>query len=68
MVISQKHISVQKYLQIIDGYVFHFFIHVFHSTYMFFIQGLEGFSSSKVQEGTLQTPVWCLAHIPDKEA
>ena len=35
--------------------------------YMFFIQGLERFSSSKGQEGTLQTPVWCLAHIPDKE-
>ena len=35
--------------------------------YMFFIQGLERFSSSKGQEGTFQTPVWCLAHIPDKE-
>ena len=31
------------------------------------IQGLESFSSGKGQEGTLQTPVWCLAHIPDKE-
>ena len=35
--------------------------------YVFFIQGLERFSSGGGQEGTLQTPVWCLAHIPDKE-
>ena len=35
--------------------------------HVFFIQGLESFYSSTGQEGTFQTPVWCLAHIPDKE-